>query len=518
MRPRLVLALLALALAAFPAGTAAADPSHSSPRAARALAQAEALFHRRPAARAYGRSTVVPAGHGRDATLLLRQLALRFRELDAADRRTARRILARPTDGAQDPVGFGYTATEATPYCSAHLCVHWVPTGSDAPAATDANANGVPDQVEITSTVFEQVWAAEVGTMGYRAPVSDGDAGGGDALDVYLVDSGKSGVYGYCTTDDPIPPAGGPLPGYCAVDNDFADFPGNPRPLLEVTAAHEFFHAVQFAYDAGEDLWFMESTAAWIEDEVYDDVNDNYQFLTAGPLGRPYVPLDYFAPDSNDVANYYPQYGGWILWKYLSETYGRGLVRQVWEKAASTYSLAALRSVLGDRGLDFTAVFARFGAVNRTPGRFYSEGASYPKTKLSGTFTLTARDPVVRPRRRTLYHLTTSYVRFRRGATLQGVHRLRVGVDMPDRYRGSAATLMVHRRDGHVELHPIALNRRGLGYRTVRFSRSEVASVELALTDASTRFTCGQGDYRMSCNGIAKDDALRSFFTAKAVR
>ena len=518
MRPRFVLALLAMALVAFPAGTASADLSHSSPRATRALAQAEALFHRHPAARAYGRSMVAPAGHGRDATLLLRQLALRFHELDAADRRTARRILARPTDGSGDPVGFGYTATEATPYCSEHFCVHWVHSSGDAPAATDTNGNGVPDQVETTSTVFEQVWAAEVDTMGYRAPGGDGTKGGDARLDVYLVDSGKSGVYGYCTTDDPIPPAGGPLPGYCAVDNDFADFGGNSRPLLEVTAAHEFFHAVQFAYDAGEDLWFMESTAAWIEDEVYDDVNDNYQFLKVGPLGRPYVPLDYFDADSDDTANYYPQYGGWIFWKYLSESYDRDLVRQVWDKAASTYSLAALRSVFEGRGLDFTEVFARFGAVNRTPGRFYSEGNGYPKTKLDKTFTLTADGPIVRRRHRTLYHLTNRYVRFRLGGTLQGVHRLRVGVDMPDVYRGSAATLMVHLRDGHVELHPIELNRHGLGHRTVPFARSEVASVELALTDASTRFTCDRGDYRMSCNGTPKDDAVRSFFAAKAVR
>ena len=47
-----------------------------------------------------------------------------------------------------------------------------------------------------------------------------------------------------------------------------------------MTAAHEFFHAVQFAYDAADDQWFMESTATWMEDEIYDDVNDNLQYLS----------------------------------------------------------------------------------------------------------------------------------------------------------------------------------------------------------------------------------------------
>ena len=43
---------------------------------------------------------------------------------------------------------------------------------------------------------------------------------------------------------------------YCVLDNDFsaAEF-GYPDPTLplRVTAAHEFFHAIQFAYDLYED-------------------------------------------------------------------------------------------------------------------------------------------------------------------------------------------------------------------------------------------------------------------------
>ena len=41
-----------------------------------------------------------------------------------------------------------------------------------------------------------------------------------------------------------------------------------------MTAAHEFFHAIQAAYDWGEDWWLTEGTAAWIKDEVYDDLNE----------------------------------------------------------------------------------------------------------------------------------------------------------------------------------------------------------------------------------------------------
>lgn len=50
-------------------------------------------------------------------------------------------------------------------------------------------------------------------------------------------------------------PNGGPydVSAYCVVDNDYAveEFGVRNTPLenLQVTVAHEYFHAVQFAYD-----------------------------------------------------------------------------------------------------------------------------------------------------------------------------------------------------------------------------------------------------------------------------
>ena len=83
-----------------------------------------------------------------------------------------------------------------------------------------------------------------------------------------------------------------------------------------MTAAHEFFHAVQAAYDWFEDAWFMESTAAWMEDEVYTDINDNLQYLTSSPLRHPEVPLDFGNTDD------FYLYGAWIWWRFLSEYLG----------------------------------------------------------------------------------------------------------------------------------------------------------------------------------------------------
>ena len=110
------------------------------------------------------------------------------------------------------------------------------------------------------------------------------------------------GLYGYCTSDDPSRRTARAVSAYCVVDDDFArsQFSGSANGLraLKVTAAHEFFHAVQFAFDWLEDLWLMEGTAAWIEDEVYDSVNDNIQYLRTSPVSERlyYLEIDYYNP------------------------------------------------------------------------------------------------------------------------------------------------------------------------------------------------------------------------------
>ena len=120
---------------------------------------------------------------------------------------------------------------------------------------------------------------------------------------------------------------------YCVVDNNFAEpiFPNHtPLENLQVTAAHEFFHAVQFSYDAFEDQWFLEATATWMEDELYDAVNDNLQYLSSRPAGKAAVPLDKGATNVDPCCHVY---GDWIFFRYLTEKYSPGLVKTIWKNA-----------------------------------------------------------------------------------------------------------------------------------------------------------------------------------------
>lgn len=472
---------VAFALPLVPAA-AVADPGQlrdgSRPRT---LAAAVALFDGEPG------PAVTATGDRGEPTFVLRDLARSLDRLDAAEREQAERVLARPDDRSGDETGVHYTVPSDYD-CTTNVCVHWVSSTSDAPPAADRDLDGVPDQVETTAAVIEESWAAIVDGAGYRAPRPDTasqNRGPDGRLDVYLADIGAEGYFGFCTSDDPAAESGRVVSAYCVLDDDFAtdQFGGSPLESLQVTAAHEFFHAVQFGYDFWEDVWFMEGTAAWVEELVFDAADDNRRYLSSGPMGRPWQSLDH----TRDEA----RYGSWIFWQYLTELYGAGtapdatVVREVWERATGrTRSLAALREELSDRGDRLTDVFAFFGVVNLVPNTFYEEGDAYTGAPITDSLMLKdavqtkSVDDVV------LDHLTTAYYRFRADETLAGPQRLKVVVDMPNRARGSAAHVLVHRQDRTVDLTPVELDEAGDGGLRVDFGKDDVKAVYVVLTNA----------------------------------
>ncbi len=179
--------------------------------------------------------------------------------------------------------------------------------------------------------VMKQTWAHEVGGLDYRRPVRDGNRGGNNRFDVYLKNVGANGLFGYCAPERTTKDSRWSASGYCVLDDDFARSQFGQKPILSLkaTAAHEFFHAVQFAYDYAEDGWFMEATATWMEERVFDGVNDNRRYLEAGQLGFPGRPVDVF--EDFGAAHY----ANWVFFEYLSNEVGANVVRAAWEGAAA---------------------------------------------------------------------------------------------------------------------------------------------------------------------------------------
>jgi hypothetical protein len=422
-------------------------------------------------------------------------------------------VALRPTDGARDPLGDGYRLERTdvrrecvVPGSNLPVCVHWVVGTADAPPRADANGNGLPDQVDATIKVLGFVWRTEVDRYGYRAPLADegGRAGQGPnrGLDVYLADTGDDGAYGYCTSDDPDRPQASRVHAYCVLDDDFAaaQFPppnASGPDALEVAAAHEFFHAVQFAYRLTRFTrsfsWLREGTAVWIEDEVFDDVNDGYSYLRDSPLLQPEVPLDAF-PKPDDGEDF--EYGAWLFWRFLSEYLGTpDVVRQVWGLVSDGgTAIHAVRELLGGRraarpllperlGWDFARAFHEFGVWNRRYVDVYEEGEGY-RAHLHGavppsdaTLSLGDDRPTAGPFALELQHLSTRYVDVEADGG-----RVTVRVDLPDAGWASA-TLVVDPDGPDPRYLTFDLDRRGIGEVSVSSLRSAV----IVLTNASAR-------------------------------
>lgn len=446
------------------------------------------------------------------ATLALRALWLARPDLTGTEALQANALLARPTEGAADPFDDGYTVP-ALNQCGTKVCVHYVPTTDDAPPS--------PEWVALTLSTMEAVYDREVTQLGFRAPRSDGLEGGDGRLDVYLKDLGV-GLYGYCAAERRK--SARTASGFCVLDNDYAasQFPGETTPEnnLAVTAAHEFFHAVQYSYDYDEDPWMLESTATWMEEQVFDDINDNRQYLRYSQLQAPYVPLDAFS------STYGFQYGNWILWEYLTQRFGGGFVKKAWESAGSlrkdgrNHSIDAIKAVLRKKREDFTAVYADFAAANTTPASTYAEAPGVPefadpRPLADVTLTRSAKRHV---QRKKVDHLAAEAIRFRPAADLSGRRwRLRVNIRGPRRVASPAARLVLHKVDGTVSTRRVRFSSRGTAQVLAPFSAARIVAVTVSVANVSTRFRCGQAT-DFVCQGTALDDNRKFTVVAKAVK
>ncbi len=263
-----------------------------------------------------------------------------------------------------------YTSPDGT------FLIHYDTVGVDSVPLGDQDASGVPDYVENLARYADSSYRMEVLQMGYRPPLSDGDV----FYDIYTQ---EIPYYGFC---EPASNQCNPCSSFIVVHRNFLGFPPNDDPegdqkgAMKVTIAHELHHAVQFSYTiAGLGLpWFFESTSTWMEDVVFDPVNDNYGYLPFF-FSYPGVPLTDYSIH---------MYGCFIWNQYLAQIFGADIIRQVWEEIPTASATTALDRVLRIQyDSDLAQEFSRFALWNfhtgsRDDGLHYEEGANYPEMEL----------------------------------------------------------------------------------------------------------------------------------------
>ncbi|GAB3253889.1 MXAN_6640 family putative metalloprotease [Nocardioides dilutus] len=452
----------------------------------------------RAANQALSRAQTALTGKGGDATMALRDLWLQRDNLSAADRAAYAKLAGRPVKPETMALG--------------NIRIHYNSLEMN-PAAFS------PNDVLNTSVSVAQAYAG----AGYRQPLPDGSLGGDSLTDIY-VDTLPQGLYGYCTTDQKKQTGPGRFDvwAYCVVDNDYAGFPLTPIQNLQVTVAHEYFHATQFAYDIADDGWAMEATAAWAEDELYDGVNDNVQYLADSPITDRKRSIDKFGGLFH--------YGVWIWFRYLTEKFRaeKGgmpkIILDFWKAADSSkgakkdkYFTQGMAQVLKKRPYKSSVdkEFALFSAANQRAPLFYEEGAAnnYPTAKINGKKKLNKGQAKAFTAK--LDHLSAAAYRF----TPKGkAKKLQVAIAGAPKVQGTRAVVTTYLANGKVKTKYVAINAKGRGAVTVGFKKSAVNFVDVTLVNASVRFTqCYVRSTPFSCSGKPTDQDKRITVLSKAV-
>ncbi|MFQ6606552.1 MAG: MXAN_6640 family putative metalloprotease [Fidelibacterota bacterium] len=285
-------------------------------------------------------------------------------------------------------------------YDNGYFRFHYTTTGTHAVSTADTNSNGIPDYVDLMAAVFNEVSTIQLDSMGYVEPPGDGwlppanDNGGSDHYDVYIR-SLSSNTYGYVqpeyyannntgNNEHSTVQEVNAMTSYMAMRNNYNGFPNSELENIQVTTAHEFYHAIQFGYDGWEKSWLMEASAVWMEEGVYDDINDCYQYMSTW-FNTPHIALD------KESSHWY---GSFIFFEYIYEHLGGAAsIRRVWEKSIGhdsyygDYSHLAINEALSTVGSSFRDALKKMVVANRIlkpvtiPDIYsYEEAEAYPVT------------------------------------------------------------------------------------------------------------------------------------------
>ncbi len=257
---------------------------------------------------------------------------------------------------------------------------HYTTTGSNAVSTSDTNSNSIPDYVELISDVFSFVISVELTNLGFVEPPGDGwyplnnDNGGSGLYDIYFRNL-PTNWYGYVQPEDWANYSTGnnehssgvnevnAFTSYMVMRHNYNGFPNTLIENIQVTVAHEYFHAVQFGYDGWEESWVMEATAVQMEEMVYDDINDCYQYMPIW-FNSPHQSLNL---DSSDR-----WYGSYIFFEYVNSHLSIDAIGKFWEKSITyescdgcEYSIQTLDETFQDLGSSFADMLNGMSIANR---------------------------------------------------------------------------------------------------------------------------------------------------------
>ncbi len=251
-----------------------------------------------------------------------------------------------------------------------HFRIHFDTTGFNAPVLYSSTGQPVPNSAfayaDTVAGICEHVYYVEVDSLGFPPPASDSGAGGGNEYDIYI-QSLPIGEYGYTDWDPSHPIVNRTNATYATwtvIRNEFESAYTRGIPAMEVTLAHEFHHGIQVGnYGLWEnDLWFYELTSTWMEQVVYPQVKDYYQYLPSFFQNLSQQPFDEYDPNS------YAGYERCVFGIFIQNEYGASLMKSIWEDMSRERAIPAIEDAFKSRNISPSVAFELFSQWNYLTG------------------------------------------------------------------------------------------------------------------------------------------------------
>ncbi len=269
---------------------------------------------------------------------------------------------------------------------SGYFNLHYDTSGYNAVPSDDISGNGVPDYIDSAMVIFDHVRDVQINQLGFRPPVNI-MGNPVENYDVYFTKDYND--YGWTQPEDEVPGSPGTrFTSFIEINSNLftTNFYTNGFDALRVSAAHEFCHAIQFAYNLRSegmnypDLFFLEMTSTWMEDYIYDDVNDYYDYVSEL---LPNINRTSFTSTQGVAA-----YGNCVYLHMLEEKYGPKIVPDIWLKIVDEKPIQAVNTVLEKKGWSFSqsqntyAGWLYFTGDRAIQGNYFPEAQNYPMVNL----------------------------------------------------------------------------------------------------------------------------------------
>ena len=253
----------------------------------------------------------------------------------------------------------------------------------------DASSNDAvenEDYVTNMGVVFEEVWSFYIDSMGFDPPPLNPN-NDHDLYEIYI--EYLSPTYFGLTFGEG---SGESCYGFIKMRNSYTASQFNNYTELEniqVTAVHEFFHSIQFGYNCYEKFWFMEASATWSEDELYDNINDFYR----------YIPNFFSNPNHAIGTEGTFMYGTCIFFQYIDEHLGgRETIRKSWDYSrdyaspVNDISFLAIDAALQENNFSFEIAYNQMRIANQILSSSENAGV-YSYEEADGYLTVVSPPP-----------------------------------------------------------------------------------------------------------------------------